>query len=76
MNLPEDAFSLDIDNVQQHTLSDDCWCKPRFKVPCTECEASAEGCWRCEKGWRTISRAESELHIGIVLVAHNDSAPS
>jgi hypothetical protein len=55
-------------NAEHVTDGYDCWCGPRFFVPCDECET---GCWKCDGGkvWLTLAEAEAEDRV--IVIVHN-----
>jgi hypothetical protein len=74
VNIPDHAFMTAVSSDErQHVLDGDCWCNPQFAVPCSECDASAGGCWRCEQGWRTVDAAEAEVSDGPQIVLHRNA---
>jgi hypothetical protein len=64
----------DSDNIhvvpvwQEHVCTGfDCWCLPRYMIPCDECE---EGCWKCEGGEIWVTREEAEASDLRVIIVH------
>jgi hypothetical protein len=50
------------------TVGPDCWCSPRYLLPCDECES---GCWKCTDGVIVLTRAEAEACDRPIVIVHN-----
>ena len=50
------------------TVGFDCWCSPRYLLPCDECDT---GCWKCTEGFIALSRAEAERASDPLVIVHN-----
>jgi hypothetical protein len=46
-----------------------CWCQPRFYLPCDECE---NGCYRCDKGLIELTGDQIDAADAALVVVHND----
>jgi hypothetical protein len=64
----------------------DCWCGPRYSLPCDECEVEVApaddaseriyergaGCWKCEGGTIRLTREQAEHADAPLVIVHND----
>lgn len=49
----------------------DCWCSPRYGLPCDECPTDKPGCWKCDGGLITLTRSEAEATDARLVIVHN-----
>lgn len=47
----------------------DCWCEPRYCLPCDECDT---GCWKCESGLIRLTRDEAEAEDRPIIIVHSE----
>lgn len=52
----------------------DCWCQPRFLLPCDEC--AGVGCWKCTNGYIELSREDAGATPMPIIVAHRPDKPA
>jgi len=74
------------ERIDEHDLLGlDCWCSPRYLLPCDECDVEiapaddateqiferGSGCWKCDDGCIPLSRAEAEATERSIIIVHN-----
>ncbi len=58
------------DQLKHDVESYDCWCRPRFYLPCDECDGT--GCWKCSAGLIELTRAEADAAEQSLIVVHSN----
>lgn len=59
--------------ASEHTTEGlDCWCAPRYLLPCDDCD---DGCWKCEGGSIALTREQAEASWDAIVIVHNRSVP-
>lgn len=56
-----------------NTIGLDCWCEPRFLLPCDECDT---GCSKCKNGSIELSRSVARRSNSPLVIVHNERRES
>lgn len=81
ITMPGPSNGVEIHDVE----SFDCWCRPRYYLPCDECETSPSdglgvmmvvpphlGCWKCTSGLIELTREQADICEHSLVVVHRE----